>query len=518
LDDIIAGLLGVPRADLGTMKIDKDTVNLLAEGVARQRRAIVFNKEEDGTYDVAMVDPSDLETREFLSQRLNGKVKPFLASEDDLNKGFSVYGYELGQDFKKVIDDNVRASLMNQSKDGAEAAKDLPIVGIVDNILSYALASRASDIHIEILEESTFIRYRVDGILYQVMDITKAVHPGIVARIKLLAGLKIDEHFLPQDGRFRYELGGQEIDVRVSTMPTFYGEKVEMRLLESSQKPLSLEELGMSPEVSKIVSDNLKKSFGMLISCGPTGSGKTTTLYALMNMLNRPEVNVTTVEDPIEYNMRYVNQTQINPQAGVTFASGLRALLRQDPNIIMVGEIRDAETADIAVQAALTGHLLLSSLHTNDAPTAIPRFFDMNIPPFLVSSVLNLVLAQRLVRKICQTCIYSYDLNESVEATLTTQLKENGLDPTKVRIPKTLYAGKGCSACGMTGYRGRGGIYEAFQVGEKIKEIIVQPQFSLEALREQAQAEGMKTMFEDGLRKVELAQTTLEEVLRVIRE
>jgi len=423
LDDIIASLLGVPRADLSSMKVNKDTVNLLAEGVARQRRAIVFNKEEDGTYDVAMVDPSDLETREFLSQRLNGKVKPFLASEDDLNKGFSVYGYELGQDFKKIIDDNVRASLMSQSKDAGEAAKDLPIVGIVDNILSYALASRASDIHIEILEESTFIRYRVDGILYQVMDITKAVHPGIVARVKLLAGLKIDEHFLPQDGRFRYELGGQEIDVRVSTMPTFYGEKVEMRLLESSQKPLSLEELGMSPEVSKIVSDNLKKSFGMLISCGPTGSGKTTTLYALMNMLNRPEVNVTTVEDPIEYNMRYVNQTQINPQAGVTFASGLRALLRQDPNIIMVGEIRDAETADIAVQAALTGHLLLSSLHTNDAPTAIPRFFDMNIPPFLVSSVLNLVLAQRLVRKICPTCIYSYDLDDSVQATLTIQLK-----------------------------------------------------------------------------------------------
>ncbi|HEY5220979.1 MAG TPA: GspE/PulE family protein [Candidatus Paceibacterota bacterium] len=518
LDDIIAGLLGVPRADLSTGKIDKDTVNLLAEGVARQRQAIVFNKEEDGTYDVAMVDPSDLETREFLSQRLGGKVKPFLASVDDLNHGFSVYGYELGQDFKKIIDENVRASLTSQSKDGAEAAKDLPIVGIVDNILSYALASRASDIHIEILEESTFIRYRVDGILYQVMDITKAVHPGIVARIKLLAGLKIDEHFVPQDGRFRYELGGQEIDVRVSTMPTFYGEKVEMRLLESSQKPLSLEELGMSPEVSKTVSDNLKKSFGMLISCGPTGSGKTTTLYALMNMLNRPEVNVTTVEDPIEYNMRYVNQTQINPQAGVTFASGLRALLRQDPNIIMVGEIRDAETADIAVQAALTGHLLLSSLHTNDAPTAVPRFFDMNIPPFLVSSVLNLVLAQRLVRKICQTCIYSYDLDDSINATLAVQLKENGLDPANVRIPKTLYAGKGCSACGMTGYRGRQGIYEAFQVDEKIKEIIVKPTFSLESLREQAQAEGMKTMFEDGLRKVELAQTTLEEVLRVIRE
>jgi type II secretory ATPase GspE/PulE/Tfp pilus assembly ATPase PilB-like protein len=410
-----------------------------------------------------------------------------------------VYGYELGQDFKKIINDNVRASLVNQSKDAKDAAGDLPIVGIVDNLLSYALASRASDIHIEILEESTFIRYRIDGILYQVMDITKAVHPGIVARIKLLAGLKIDEHFAPQDGRFRYQLGGQEIDVRVSTMPTFFGEKVEMRLLESSQKPLSLEELGMSVEVAKIVSENLKKSYGMLVSCGPTGSGKTTTLYALMNILNRPEVNVTTVEDPIEYNMRYVNQTQINPQAGVTFASGLRALLRQDPNIIMVGEIRDAETADIAVQAALTGHLLLSSLHTNDAPTAIPRFFDFKIPPFLVSSVLNLVLAQRLVRKICPSCIYSYDADSSIASTLEVQLKENGLDPRKVHIPKTLYAGKGCSSCGMTGYRGRLGIYEAFEVDEKLKELIVSPEFDLAALRAQAQTSGMKTLFEDGL-------------------
>ena len=248
LSNLIASLLGVPRADFSVQALNKDIVKLLAEDVARSRQSVVFNKEDDGTFDVAMVDPSDLETREFLEQRLGAKIHPFLASPGDLNRGFSVYGYELGQDFKKIIDDNVRASLVSQSKDAKEAAGDLPIVGIVDNILSYALASRASDIHIEILEESTFIRYRIDGILYQVMDITKAVHPGIVARIKLLAGLKIDEHFAPQDGRFRYQLGNQEVDVRVSTMPTFFGEKVEMRLLESSQKPLSLEELGMAPE------------------------------------------------------------------------------------------------------------------------------------------------------------------------------------------------------------------------------------------------------------------------------
>jgi type IV pilus assembly protein PilB len=518
LSDLIATSLGVPRVDFSIKKLEKETVKLLTEDVARQRQVILFNKEEDGTYDVAMIDPSDLETRQFLAERLKAKIKPFLASTEDLNRGFSVYGYELGQDFKKLIEDNIHASLISKSNNIEEVAADLPIVGIVDNILSYALASRASDIHIEILEESTFIRYRIDGILYEIMDITKAVHPGLVARLKLLAGLKLDEHFTPQDGRFRYEVGNQTIDVRVSTMPTFYGEKVEMRLLASSQKPLSLEELGLSADVAKLVAENLKKSYGMLISCGPTGSGKTTTLYTLMNMLNRPQVNVTTVEDPIEYNMRYVNQTQINPQAGITFASGLRALLRQDPNIIMVGEIRDAETAEIAVQAALTGHLLLSSLHTNDAPTAVPRFFDLKIPPFLVSSVLNLVLAQRLVRKICQTCIFSYEADESITAILEKQLIQDNVDTKKIHMPKILYRGKGCTSCGMTGYRGRLGIYEAFEVDDKMKELIVAQNFSLEALRNQARASGMKTMFEDGLEKVQIALTTLEEVLRVIRE
>jgi type II secretory ATPase GspE/PulE/Tfp pilus assembly ATPase PilB-like protein len=398
-----------------------------------------------------------------------------------------------------------------------DVASQLPVVGIVDNILSYAMASRASDIHIEILQDATFIRYRIDGILYEMMSITKAIHPAIVARVKLLSGLKIDEHYAPQDGRFRYQVGNQTIDIRVSAIPTFYGEKVEMRLLEASQKPLSLDELGMSPETAKIVSENLKKAYGMILSCGPTGSGKTTTLYALMNLLNRPQVNVVTIEDPIEYNMRYVNQTQINPQAGITFASGLRSLLRQDPNIIMVGEIRDAETADIAVQAALTGHLILSSLHTNDAPTAIPRFFDLNVPPYLVGSVLELIIAQRLVRKICSSCIFSYDADESISALIKSQRNELGI-PGEIAVPKTLYRGKGCAVCGMTGYIGRLGIFEALEVTDAVKKIVGAERFDIDALRAEARRNGMLTMFEDGLRKVELAQTTIEEVLRVIRE
>ena len=357
LDDVIAQALGVPRIKLAASTIDKDALKLLPEAIARDRQVVIFRREEDGTYDVAMVNPSDLETIEFLTERLKANVKPFLATEEDLNQGFSIYGYEVEQDFKKIIEENIRASLANQSGNMADVASQLPVVGIVENILSYAMASRASDIHIEILEDATFIRYRIDGILYEVMSITKQIHPAIVARLKLLAGLKIDEHYAPQDGRFRYQVGTQTIDVRVSVIPTFYGEKVEMRLLEASQKPLSLEEIGMLPETAKIVAGSLTKAYGMILSCGPTGSGKTTTLYALMNILNQPQVNMVTIEDPIEYNMRYVNQTQINPQAGITFASGLRSLLRQDPNIIMVGEIRDAETADIAVQAALTGHL-----------------------------------------------------------------------------------------------------------------------------------------------------------------
>lgn len=517
LGNVIAKALGVERADFSAKSIDKKEVQMLEESVARQRQVIIFNREPSGSYDAAMADPSDLSTIEYLTQHLKAKIKPFLATEDDLNRGFSVYGYELGQDFKKLIEENIRASLSRQTKTIEEAAADLPIVGIVDNLLSYAIASRASDIHIEILEDATLIRYRIDGILYEIMSITKSIHPALVARIKILAGLKIDEHLKPQDGRFRNQIINQVVDVRVSVIPTYYGEKVEMRLLEAAQKPLSLEELGMSAATAKISSDSLKSAYGMILSCGPTGSGKTTTLYALMNILNKPQVNIVTIEDPIEYNMRYVNQTQINPAAGVTFASGLRALLRQDPNIIMVGEIRDAETAGIAVQSALTGHLLMSSLHTNDAPTAVPRLFDLAVPPFLVSSVLNLVIAQRLVRKICQVCAYSYEAGPELGKVIADQFKELGIEES-ARMPKTIYRGRGCSACGQTGYKGRLGIFEVLEVADKIRKFIAGPQFDLDGLRAAGRRGGMKTMFEDGLEKVELALTTVEEVLRVIRE
>lgn len=518
---IISQMLGVELAALGARQIDEDTLRLLPEEVARQRQVVAFGREPDGAVDVAMLDPTDLETLEFLKQRLQTKIRPFLATTDDLNRGYAVYGLRSTADFKKVIEENIQASLRSQTKSAEEAAADLPIVAIVDNIMAYAVSLRASDIHLEILEDATLIRYRIDGVLYEIIRVPPVVHNAIVARIKILAGLKLDEHFKPQDGRFRQQIGNQLVDVRVAIMPTYHGEKIEMRLLESTQKPLSLEELGMSPRTAAVVRENLKRAYGMILACGPTGSGKTTTLYAFMNILNRPQVNIVTVEDPIEYNMRYINQTQINPQAGITFATGLRAILRQDPNIIMVGEIRDKETAGIAVQAALTGHLLLSSLHTNDAPTAVPRLLDLGVPPFLVASVLNLVVAQRLVRRVCQNCIYSYESYEiepEVGAVIIAQYQELGIPPEEQRLPRILFRGRGCNVCNFTGYRGRLGIFELLEIDDKIRKLIIAPKFELTALREESRRAGGRTMFEDGLDKVQLGLTTIEEVLRVIRE
>ncbi|MBI4094559.1 MAG: type II/IV secretion system protein, partial [Candidatus Liptonbacteria bacterium] len=446
------------------------------------------------------------------------KVNPFLAAAEDLNRGFAIYGSQAAADVKREIEEQIQASLRTQKMTIEEAAAQLPIVAIVDSLLAYALSSRASDIHLEILEDATLVRYRIDGILHEIMRMPRAIHPALVARVKLLSGLKIDEHYRPQDGRFRYQIALQVVDIRVSAMPTFYGEKIVMRLLEATQKPPSLQELGMFEDTAEVVQRNLKKAYGMLLSCGPTGSGKTTTLYSLINILNRQEVNIVTTEDPIEYNMRYVNQTQINPAAGITFATSLRSILRQDPNIIMVGEIRDGETAEIAVQAALTGHLLLSSLHTNDAPTSIPRLFDLGVPPFLATATLNAIVAQRLARRICQFCMYSYAAGAELKEIVGEQLKQINIDPKAVRIPRVLYRGKGCTSCGETGYRGRVGVFEVLELSDDVKKIIASKDFNIEALRDAARANGMKTMFEDGMRKVELAITTIEEVLRVIRE
>ena len=398
-----------------------------------------------------------------------------------------------------------------------QAAEDIPIVAIVDNLLSYAISSRSSDIHFEALDDVILVRFRIDGVLHEIIRMPKQIHPAITARIKILSGLRVDEHTHPQDGRFRYKLGENLIDVRVSIIPTFYGEKVEMRLLNAAQKPISLAEIGMFDDTIKFIKEGIAKTYGMVLVCGPTGSGKTTTLYSIMNILNRPEVNIVTIEDPIEYDMRYVNQTQVNVAAGITFASGLRSILRQDPNIIMVGEIRDTETANISVQSALTGHLVLSSIHTNDAPTAIPRLIDIGVPPFLVSAVVNVICAQRLTRRIHIDCVESYTPDSEMRKSFEREIKGLGVS-SETQIPKTFYRGKGCSACNFTGFLGRVGIFEAMEVTEEIRKVITGENLNLDSIRELARKQGMVTMLEDGLRKVQLGITTIEEVFRVIRE
>ena len=514
---IVARHLNVPLAELDEKNIDIGALNLLPEDMARQKRSISFARNQDGSISVAMEDPSNLVDIEFLERYLKARVVSYLASSDDLNRGYSLYGQTTVHSFKKVIEDNIKLSLTSQTK-GEEAAQEVPIVAIVDNVLSYAMALQASDIHLEVFDNFIIVRYRIDGVLHEILRIPKEVHAAIIARIKLLGELKIDEHSKPQDGRFRHKVGGDIVDIRISIMPTFYGEKVVMRLLRSTNHPLSFRELGMLDDTAHTLNENVNKSFGMVLVTGPTGSGKTTTLYSVINLLNKPDVNIVTIEDPIEYDMSYINQTQINPAAGITFAAGLKSFLRQDPNIMMVGEIRDPETADIAVQSALTGHLVLSTLHTNDATTAVPRLLDMNIPPFLASAVLNAVLAQRLVRKIHTDCIESFEPDEAIWSAIRTQLGELGIDPSWVKLPKRLYRGRGCAADGYTGYQGRIGIFEVLNVGDKIRAIINRSDFSLDELKKTAREEGMITMFEDGLRKAERGMTTIEEVLRAVRE
>jgi len=516
---LLSKFYNLEPANLGEKQINEEVFKLIPENIARQKRIIVFGKEQDGTIDVAMEDPSDLITIEYLTNHLKSKIKPFLASRDDMNQGLAIYGQKVAEDFSKEIEKNIQASLKNKlsSRDVKEAATDLPIVSLTDNLLSYAMALHTSDIHIEVLETEVLVRFRIDGILHEIMRIPKEVHTALVARFKFLSGLKLDEHVKPQDGRFRHKVGIDVIDIRVSIIPTFYGEKVEMRLLSATERPLSFEELGLFSDTINAIKKNITKTYGMILVTGPTGSGKTTTLYSIMAALNKTEINIVTIEDPIEYYMKYVNQIQVNSQAGITFANGLRAILRQDPNVVMVGEIRDEETAEISVHAALTGHLVLSSIHTNDAPTAIPRFIDLKVAPFLAAAVMNLIIAQRLVRRLCMTCIQSYKVEDEMQKALQKQMNDLGLT-TNFQIPKTMFKGKGCSACNGTGYKGRIGIYEVLNISEDVRKYIVEPDFSLDGLKEIAKKEGFISMFEDALRKVERGVTTLEEILRVIRE
>ncbi len=518
-NEILSRYFNFPLANLKAKTIDPEIINLLPESFCRAKKIISFDKDKNGVIYLAMSDPTDIGTIEYVEKYAKSKVKTFLESPETIERLFASFGKRITREFKKIIEENIREAQQLKGKKITEIATEVPIVNLFDGIISFALSLLASDIHIESLPDTIMVRFRIDGLLREIIQLPFEIHPALVARVKLLSDLKIDEHYKPQDGRFRFTaIGGALTDIRVAIMPTVHGEKIVLRLLIASAKPLSLAELGMSESNIKNVEGFLKKPYGIILICGPTGSGKTTTIYSMLSILNKPEVNIITIEDPVEYEISYINQTQINPQAGITFATGLRAILRQDPNIIVVGEIRDSETAEIATHAALTGHLVLSSLHTNDAPTTIPRLIDLNIPPFLVSASINAIIAQRLVRKICKDCIESYRPSETVLETIIKEIKISSEEKSRAELPTLLFRGRGCRSCNGLGYQGRVGIFEILVSDDEIRNLIVDPVFTLDKLRGSAKKKSMKTMFEDGLEKAALGITTIEEILRVIKE
>lgn len=522
LVDYLSQFFKTPIIDLRKIDIKKEAVESIPEAYAKIHRVIIFERDDERKIvKAAMADPLDLETLEYLKAKFWGmNVMPFITTQSSLKHGIKQYKKKIGEEFNKIIEENLRQSIAPgagiQEADLARMAEAVPIVTILDSVIEHGASLGASDIHFEPFEDKFLVRFRIDGVMHEILSLPKQIAPILVARVKVLCNLQIDIHSSPQDGRFRFEMEDSKIDVRVNVMPTFHGEKTEMRLLRSAARPLSLAELGISEKDIATIEDNIKKTHGMILVTGPTGHGKTTTLYAMLHLLNKPEVNIVTIEDPIEYEVPRINQTQVNVKAGITFATGLRALVRQNPDIIMVGEIRDNETVDIAINSALTGHLVLSTLHTNDAPTAVPRLIDMGAPPFLLSSTLNVVVAQRLVRKICNVCVTSYKITDDIRKDIQTQMQYLNKEKT-YKMPEFLYKGKGCKLCNFTGYRGQIGIFEIFNMSDTIKELMMK-QASSDEIKKVAIREGMTTMFEDGIAKAEAGTTTVEEVLRVIRE
>ncbi|MFH0854276.1 MAG: GspE/PulE family protein [bacterium] len=524
LYELLSNELQFPFINLKNQTIRKDILYLIPEKFALAYEVIAFER-TGNNIKIATSNPNNLELINFLKKKFGyqNNIEIFLAVPSHLKDAFKQYHLGLKAEFKEITDktEEKKGSLM-------ELAEDIPIIRIVDTLLEYAIFENASDIHIEPEEKNVFVRYRIDGILKKVMDFPKTVHPGLTARIKILSNLKIDEHRLPQDGRFKVASDKYKVSFRVSILPSFDGEKIVLRLLNEKTQTLKLEQLGLQPKIFEIMERNIKKPHGMILVTGPTGSGKTTTLYTILGILNTPEVNISTVEDPIEYRMPGATQSQVNPKIGFSFAIGLRALLRQDPDIIMVGEIRDTETAQIAINSAMTGHLVLSTLHTNDAITTISRFSEMGIPSFLLSSTINVIIAQRLVRKICPNCIESYNLDKEAVKNLEKQinipnlLKNLGKDGNISKKQQSLdsilfYRGRGCKQCNNEGFKGRIGIYEVIEISKKISSLIAK-NATKEELYKMAKEEGLLSILEDGFIKAKNGITTIEEVLRVTKE
>ncbi len=507
LGELISEHLKVPYAKIAKLSIPEEVLSLIPEKLARTYRMIPFEK-KDRKLSVALENPEDFEALEFARRKTNLQIVPFYATGKDVAIALGQYKKSIKRDFEKVIAENIKKA--SPEDDLAKAAEKLPIIKILDTILGYSIAERASDVHIETQAGEVVVRFRIDGVLRDIIKLPKEIEPALVARVKILSKLKIDEHRIPQDGRYKFTVDEEVVALRISIIPGFNGENVVMRLLHETARPLSLEELGLKSKGLELVRDNIRKPHGMVLVTGPTGSGKTTTLYSILNILNTIEVKICTVEDPIEYGIGRINQFQVNPKTGLDFATGLRSLLRHDPDIIMVGEIRDQETAEISVHAALTGHLVLTTLHTNDAAGAIPRFIDMGVEPYLLASTLNLIIAQRLVRRLCTACVSRY----TPEAKVLKKLeKELGVSLSSQKF----YRGKGCDECGGNGYSGRIGVFEVLSVTEKIR-VATNQRLSSDQIQKIAVAEGMIALLEDGLDKVASGLTTIEEVLRVVRE
>lgn len=527
-----AYILGVPFVNLEKEKIPPKVLKIIPEPIARSHNIVAFRKKGQNL-EVAMLDPEDLRTIEFIKKTTPLRILPRLTNPESIKSALGQYQKTLEAEFGDIIKKEVGAitsvkeeeETVEERAELQKMAEELPVIRIVDTLIKHAILQRASDIHIEPQEKEVVVRYRIDGILRDAMTLPKISASGIVARIKVLANLKLDEHRLPQDGRFKVETEEYKYSIRVSVLPIFDGEKIVMRLLPETTKAHTLEGVGLRSESLEKVQENLRKPVGMILVTGPTGCGKTTTLYAMMEILNTPGVNISTVEDPVEYRMPRVSQTQVNPKIGLTFAAGLRSLVRQDPDILMVGEIRDKETAGLAINAALTGHLVLSTLHTNTAAGAIPRLIDMKAEPFLISSTLNCALAQRLVRKLSERK-EKYYLKESELKNLARYceldrileiLKSEKLAKPKQTFNKIpFYRPKPDKDC-PEGYKGRIGIFEVLAVTETIKDLIIK-QATSDQIQAQAQKEGMRTMIEDGFVKAAQGITSIEEVLRVIIE
>ncbi|OHA28589.1 MAG: hypothetical protein A3C08_02445 [Candidatus Taylorbacteria bacterium RIFCSPHIGHO2_02_FULL_47_18] len=524
-----AYVLGIPFVNLKNQKIDYSVLTLVPEPIARTHNIVAFNK-TDGSLEVAMLDTDDLTAIDFIKKKTGLKILPRLTDDLSIKSALLLYQKSLRAEFGEIIQKESAAltALPDSGADAAELkkiAEDLPVVRIVDTLLKHAVLQNASDIHIEPQEGEVSVRYRIDGILRDAMTLPRAAAAGIAARVKVLAGLKLDEKRLPQDGRFKVLMEGEKVSLRVSVLPVYFGEKVVMRLLHEGASGFTLEGLGFHGESLEKVHKALRQTTGMLLTTGPTGSGKTTTLYTMIDILNTPEVNISTVEDPIEYQIGRVNQTQVKPEIGLTFAHGLRTLVRQDPDIIMVGEIRDNETASLAINAALTGHLVLSTLHTNSAAGAVPRLLDMKVEPFLLVSTVNLVIAQRLVRKLYENkekyfltkagiaaLGKSIDLDKTLAALIENRIIAKGTHWEKVPFYKPRQ-----SLDSSEGYEGRIGIYEVMIVSSAIRDLVMRGATTSD-IEKQARAEGMLTMLEDGIFKCVQGITTIEEVMRVVSE